>query len=55
MTMNDDILIKAGHISGKFCKDQERWQLWAKGEHFPWDAWNYQNQKKILCGKVKLE
>jgi GDPmannose 4,6-dehydratase len=36
-------------------KDIERWEKWTKGEHFPWDAWNYPNEKKILSRKIKLE
>ena len=35
--------------------DLERWQRWAGGEHFPWDAWNYPNEKKILSRKLKLD
>jgi GDPmannose 4,6-dehydratase len=27
--------------------DIERWTKWQSGEHFPWDAWNYPNEKKI--------
>ncbi len=47
----------------KFCElvkilvdaDVDRWARWQKGEHFPWDAWNYPNERKILSRKLKLE
>jgi GDPmannose 4,6-dehydratase len=35
--------------------DMERWKRWSSGEHFPWDAWNYPNEKKILSRKLKLD
>jgi len=35
--------------------DMERWKNWSNGEHFPWDAWNYPNEKKILSRKLKLD
>lgn len=35
--------------------DVERWSRWQIGEHFPWDAWNYPNEKKILSRKLKLD
>ena len=35
--------------------DLERWRRWGRGEHFPWDAWNYPNERKILSRKVKLD
>jgi len=35
--------------------DLERWRRWSHGEHFPWDAWNYPNEKKILSRKLKLD
>jgi len=35
--------------------DLERWNKWQNGEHFPWDAWNYPNEKKILSRKLKLD
>jgi GDPmannose 4,6-dehydratase len=35
--------------------DMERWTRWQNGEHFPWDAWNYPNEKKILSRKLKLD
>jgi GDPmannose 4,6-dehydratase len=35
--------------------DLERWKLWVSGEHFPWDAWNYPNEKRILSRKLKLD
>jgi GDPmannose 4,6-dehydratase len=35
--------------------DLERWKKWGNGEHFPWDAWNYPNEKRILSRKLKLD
>ena len=35
--------------------DMERWNKWQNGEHFPWDAWNYPNEKKILSRKLKFD
>jgi len=35
--------------------DLERWEKWINGEHFPWDAWNYPNEKRILSRKLKLD
>ncbi len=35
--------------------DMERWKKWVNGEHFPWDAWNYPNEKRILSRKLKLD
>jgi GDPmannose 4,6-dehydratase len=35
--------------------DMERWTKWQHGEYFPWDAWNYPNEKKILSRKLKLD
>lgn len=35
--------------------DLERWNSWKNGEHFPWDAWNYPNEKKILSRKLRLD
>ncbi len=35
--------------------DLERWRKWSNGEHFPWDAWNYPNEKRILSRKLKLD
>jgi len=35
--------------------DLDRWRKWSHGEHFPWDAWNYPNEKKILSRKLKLD
>lgn len=35
--------------------DIERWKKWVDGEHFPWDAWNYPNEKRILSRKIKLD
>lgn len=35
--------------------DLERWAKWENGEHFPWDAWNYPNEKKILSRKIKYD
>lgn len=36
-------------------KDYERWRRWEKGEHFPWDAWNYPSERKILSRKLNLD
>jgi len=35
--------------------DLDRWSRWSKGEHFPWDAWNYPNEKKILSRKMQYD
>ena len=35
--------------------DLKRWKRWVNGEHFPWDAWNYPNEKRILSRKLKLD
>jgi len=35
--------------------DLERWQRWRKGEHFPWDASNYPNEKSILSRKLNKD
>jgi GDPmannose 4,6-dehydratase len=35
--------------------DIDRWSRWGNGEHFPWDAWNYPNEKKILSRKLRLD
>ena len=29
-------------------QDIDRWTKWKKGEHFPWDAYNYPTEEKIL-------
>ncbi|MBM3910595.1 MAG: GDP-mannose 4,6-dehydratase [Thaumarchaeota archaeon] len=31
--------------------DLERWTRWKKGEHFPWDAYNYIDEKKLSFRK----
>jgi len=31
--------------------DLERWIRWKKGEHFPWDAYNYIDENKLLFRK----
>ena len=31
--------------------DLERWTKWKKGEHFPWDAYNYIDENKLLFRK----
>jgi len=36
-------------------KDLERWEKWKNGEHFPWDAQNYPNERKVLSRKLKLD
>lgn len=35
--------------------DLDRWGKWQSGIHFPWDAWNYPNEKKVLSRKLKLD
>lgn len=35
--------------------DLERWKNWSNGKHFPWDAWNYPNEKKILSRKLRFD
>jgi len=35
--------------------DLDRWNNWNRGINFPWDAWNYPNEKKILSGKLKID
>lgn len=35
--------------------DLERWQRWQKGEHFPWDASNYPNERTIISRKLKYD
>jgi len=36
-------------------EDLERWQRCLKGEHFPWDAANYPNEKGIISRKIKID
>jgi GDPmannose 4,6-dehydratase len=36
-------------------EDYERWKRWERGEHFPWDAWNYPSERKILSRKLNLD
>ena len=36
-------------------EDMERWKRWQAGEHFPWDAFNYPNENKILSRMWKLD
>jgi GDPmannose 4,6-dehydratase len=31
--------------------DLDRWTRWKKGEHFPWDAYNYIDENKLLFRK----
>lgn len=35
--------------------DFERWQSWLKGEHFPWDASNYPNERIIISRKFRYD
>ena len=35
--------------------DLDRWGKWINGEHFPWDAGNYPNERKIMSRKLKLD
>ncbi len=35
--------------------DLDRWQKWLKGEHFPWDASNYPDEKIIISRKVRYD
>ena len=36
-------------------EDLERWERWKLGEHFPWDAFNYPNENKILSSMLKFD
>jgi GDPmannose 4,6-dehydratase len=36
-------------------EDLKRWKKWRAGEHFPWDAFNYPNENKILSRFWKLD
>lgn len=36
-------------------EDLDRWGRWLKGERFPWDAFNYPNENKILSRALKLD
>jgi len=36
-------------------EDFARWKRWEKGDHFPWDAWNYPSERKILSRKLLLD
>jgi len=35
--------------------DIKMWKNWEKGMHFPWDAGNYPNERKIISRKLKLD
>ena len=35
--------------------DFKRWQKWLKGEHFPWDASNYPDEKIIISRKFRYD
>ena len=35
--------------------DLDRWKRWQAGEHFPWDAFNYPNENKILSRMLKID
>ena len=36
-------------------EDLERWTRWKKGEHFPWDAYNYPNEDKIVSRSWQMD
>jgi GDPmannose 4,6-dehydratase len=36
-------------------EDIKRWEKWKAGEHFPWDAFNYPNENKILSRSWNME
>ena len=36
-------------------EDLQRWERWKLGEHFPWDAFNYPNENKILSRMLKFD
>ena len=36
-------------------KDMERWERYKLGEHFPWDAFNYPNENKILSRMWEID
>lgn len=38
-----------------FKSDLERWTRWSKGDYFPWDAWNYPNERRIISRKLQLD
>jgi GDPmannose 4,6-dehydratase len=35
-------------------EEVSRWKRWLKGERFPWDAPNYQNESKILTRSFRM-
>ncbi len=35
--------------------DLERWHRWQKGEHFPWDASNYPNERTIISRQLRYD
>ena len=35
-------------------EDLNRWEKWQKGEHFPWDAYNYPDEAKIITRALKV-
>jgi GDPmannose 4,6-dehydratase len=48
--------VKFDDIVGFMVKeDLDRWGRWLKGERFPWDAFNYPNENKILSRALKLD
>jgi GDPmannose 4,6-dehydratase len=48
--------VKFDDIVGFMVKeDLGRWERWLKGERFPWDAFNYPNENKILSRALKLD
>ena len=36
-------------------KDMERWEKWQLGQHFPWDAFNYPNEDRVLSRMWKVD
>ena len=36
-------------------EDLERWTRWKKGEHFPWDAYNYPNEDEIVSRSWQMD
>ena len=44
-----------GLIELMVSSDLQRWKRWKNGEHFPWDAGNYPNERKIISRKLSLD
>lgn len=36
-------------------EDLQRWEMWKKGEHFPWDAPSYPNENKIISRTYRID